>query len=260
MAQTIYKYFPPSSAKLVFRHRALVFTPPKYFNDPFDLRPALDLPDELSKFVFLKWTREDMAKRANPSLDDPMEISRSGIEMHKDKERINEAITIETDRVRSIFDSSFGICCFTKVRDNPLMWSHYADSHKGFVLQFDLFHPSFKNMGTIHRVIYSQKRPLFMYKTQEHLSALYTKAKDWKYEKEYRLIVDLPRCSKMRYKDGERYIQKFPVSIVKAAYLGYNIEKETLRKISPANWTNVNFYQAQLHPTEYKMRFEKRIL
>jgi len=30
-----------------------------------------------------------------------------------------------------------GITCFSKVRDDILMWAHYADKHKGLCFEFD---------------------------------------------------------------------------------------------------------------------------
>ena len=33
--------------------------------------------------------------------------------------------------------SQRGVACFTTELNNILMWSHYADGHKGFCLEFD---------------------------------------------------------------------------------------------------------------------------
>ena len=29
------------------------------------------------------------------------------------------------------------IACFSESKDSPTMWAHYADNHKGFVLEYD---------------------------------------------------------------------------------------------------------------------------
>ena len=39
--------------------------------------------------------------------------------------------------------NNIGIFSLSKVPDNILMWSHYADSHKGIVLEFDSNHAYF---------------------------------------------------------------------------------------------------------------------
>lgn len=38
--------------------------------------------------------------------------------------------------VKTLLVPSYGIACFSYCNDNPVMWGHYADSHKGICLQF----------------------------------------------------------------------------------------------------------------------------
>lgn len=107
------------------------------------------------------------------------------------------------------------IGCFTEINDCPLMWGHYADSHKGFCLEYDLssnpfYHENFNSNVDCHKhvypVLYSRKRYcaeefalqqanrimggdmplsdiLFWFK------AYTSKAINWEYEKEWRIIV-----------------------------------------------------------------------
>jgi len=113
----------------------------------------------------------------------------------------------------------FGIISLTEDPLNPIMWSHYADNHKGFVIQLDVSNSFFdganKNIkfkedifGLVSdipkSVRYSRHRKLFLFpeeihpnkkyefphkKLYQHL--MYTKSNDWMYEKEYRTIVEL---------------------------------------------------------------------
>src|SRR4051812_50000619 len=46
-----------------------------------------------------------------------------------------------------------GILCFLPERDNLLMWSHYADSHKGYALEFKASRADFKRLGPMWRVL-----------------------------------------------------------------------------------------------------------
>ena len=73
------------------------------------------------------------------------------------------------------------------------MWSHYTDSHKGFVLGFDRYHPYFANSMPIqysrYRTCYSS-RNLHLFTSDDvtkHLSV--EKAVDWAYEEEERLFL-----------------------------------------------------------------------
>lgn len=55
-----------------------------------------------------------------------------------------------------------GICCFSKLYDSILMWSHYADYHKGICLKFDMTKDPFFFL-TPMPVIYSQCLPHYNY-------------------------------------------------------------------------------------------------
>ena len=35
-------------------------------------------------------------------------------------------------------EQSYGILCFCRTKRNPVLWSHYADKHKGMCLGFDV--------------------------------------------------------------------------------------------------------------------------
>lgn len=88
--------------------------------------------------------------------------------------------------------------CFTTKKDNILMWSHYAQFHKGVVMEF---RPSYKpfTKGILKEVNYDSKR--FDFSINDYssnldmeklvFSLLATKGVDWKYEEECRLIYDI---------------------------------------------------------------------
>lgn len=46
---------------------------------------------------------------------------------------------------QSTLGSKYGILCLAEAPDNLLMWAHYADCHRGFVVQFDDTHPFFQS-------------------------------------------------------------------------------------------------------------------
>ncbi|HEM6629906.1 DUF2971 domain-containing protein [Klebsiella aerogenes] len=86
-----------------------------------------------------------------------------------------------------------GIICFSDSWSNPLLWGHYADKHRGIALGFDI--PE----SMLHKVKYKKglstitidkcKDKAFI----ERLSL--TKFKDWEYESERRLHIDLRSLS-----------------------------------------------------------------
>jgi len=109
---------------------------------------------------------------------------------------------------------NMGVCCFSLKLDNSLMWSHYADSHKGVCLYYEI-PTAFLSPNQIHAwapVIY-RNNPLTHWLVNEldkDLDAgeasieitkcvLTMKSRAWSYEKEGRLfrhssgLVELPR-------------------------------------------------------------------
>lgn len=87
-----------------------------------------------------------------------------------------------------------GLLCFSTKWNNPVMWSHYADKHKGLCLGFDVADQS------VGPVSYSGRRlavELEQLKSPRELPVdyvtklLFTKYTHWKYENEYRAFVTL---------------------------------------------------------------------
>ena len=51
---------------------------------------------------------------------------------------VKESIDEEIDKQIYEMKKKFRVACFTENNIFPLMWSHYADSHKGLCLEYDL--------------------------------------------------------------------------------------------------------------------------
>ena len=128
--------------------------------------------------------------------------------------RIEEARRTMISMMRALFpvlaEESKMYCrvaCFSESIDSILMWSHYADSHKGFVLEYD-FRPMLKNPFEnvlIAPVIYDEERMdvssyiawefLHLLKVNSknpdissHLKVALHKSVAWAYENEWRLV------------------------------------------------------------------------
>jgi hypothetical protein len=100
----------------------------------------------------------------------------------------------------------WGIFCSSTNKDSLLMWSHYADHHRGVVLELQ---PKIQKDSVLlasRPVKYSDERPL-IYKTLRDLleksffmslensstktmeDLVFTKRSEWSYEDEYRLAI-----------------------------------------------------------------------
>lgn len=121
------------------------------------------------------------------------------------------------------------ICCFTTSSDNMLMWSHYADNHKGLCLKFDITEDSTGVFKTLFPVQYTNIRESCNY-IRDSLSyirrAALTKSMVWRYENEYRAIC--PILSNQRF--------PFDIKMLKGVIFGCKIDKnimETVIKLLP---------------------------
>ena len=118
--------------------------------------------------------------------------------------------------------AKYRICSFSAVNNNPLLWSHYADSHQGFCLIFDADNEIF---GDAVRVKYQDNYPSYdlteedKYKVMDNSGLV--KFSDWSYEKEFRLVSAEPNF------DGalpvKNNIWSFPEEMLKGVILGCKI-------------------------------------
>ena len=98
----------------------------------------------------------------------------------------------------------FRVLCLTEDQNNILMWSYYADDHKGYCLRYDLKdiikavnELNLNGLCVIGEVIYSDSRPNikkevknFSYTDIRHyIDVSFTKYKEWNHEREIRMVI-----------------------------------------------------------------------
>lgn len=117
-------------------------------------------------------------------LNDPLE-GRYELYLGKKSSRLASIMTSRIEEARD----SFRVASLSADPTNFLMWSHYADGHKGVVLEVDIpeEHPG------LTKVIYTAFSSVFSEKAQtlEDMRHLFNgKGEEWAYEQEYRIITD----------------------------------------------------------------------
>lgn len=173
MSRILYKYLDITGAKCMIGNSNLQFTNATQLNDPFDCHPRLIDYSNI-----------------------PKHNHQGGIpdEWWKTK-RENDALNKR---------NSTWLCSLSKVNDSILMWSHYCYNHEGVCIGLDLdkvmesVPPMFDVMYIKPLVLdvqykdiierpnaYRDTKDMFRYQWQ-------TKAKDWEYEQEVRLVVPNP--------------------------------------------------------------------
>ena len=88
----------------------------------------------------------------------------------------------------------FGMSCFCSSLENPLMWSHYANSHKGFCIEYEVTPMESENGHAFMSVNYTSKISklnaidLLLNTNYFCENFLASKSPEWAYEGEYRFI------------------------------------------------------------------------
>jgi len=112
-------------------------------------------------------------------LNDPFEFIGVNLKDRKFRKAIRQT--------KQEVSKSKGILCFSKTWRNPVLWSHYADKHKGLCLGFEV-----KN-NLLGKVDYVDSRLSVPTEFNEEFmkKLLFTKFRHWEYEQEYRIYVQL---------------------------------------------------------------------
>ena len=181
-------------------------------------------------------------------------------ELEEAQEKISEGIKTIKDKINEIF----GISCFAKRNDNILMWSHYADKHTGFCVEYDLSKMKSQEAKLmLYPVIYSKKRPLLplsmfdfsdikdvkvaegVFPYADIAESLLTKSDIWQYEEEWRIIHTLSNLDEQRLFED----------IITGVYLGANISKENERIIrEKAIHKGVSIKRMRLLEDKYELK------
>lgn len=150
----------------------------------------------------------------------------------RNPQTINHIIELHTERITE----QIGILCLSEEKNDILMWSHYADSHRGICLEFDGYFEFFANT---QEVKYPPLRPRINPFRQSPLemmeAALLTKAEHWKYEKEWRQV---------QYCKGPG-VYRFPPAALTGVILGAQISKDNQEKV--LNWVEVRTHPVRLY-------------
>jgi DUF2971 family protein len=171
----LYKYVPPARLDILV-HARVRFTPPAALNDPFEMRPTLE--------------------RAVYASD----VDEHGLHTEQAFGRHMEEAFARDRRKAEEIRGRIGVLSLAADPLNLLMWSHYADEHKGFVLEFDARHPFFHQRRAkddpfhhVRRVRYQRERPGTQIEAFLDPAVLLTKSLEWKYEREWRMLVDFSK-------------------------------------------------------------------
>lgn len=233
--------------KQILTKRNIFFSNPKDFNDPFDIA----IP---KRFDLIKHNKfSDFLNYYKKTIDD--------LDWNVFIKNSDEYIRKET----LSFCNRHGVFSTSKDPANILMWSHYANKHKGFCIGFDAsaFFNYLKSVEKekdshigLGKVKYKSKMPLIKPSTNNFKRIndikirLLTKYNLWTYEKEWRFIQLLNNNN-----DNHRLIE-LDKSLYKQIIFGCNILPNIKEEIYKTlkDFPDIKIYNAVKVNGSYKLK------
>lgn len=272
MPKELYKYTTVEAAIKTLTTSTLRFTSPDCFNDPYDSNPPFKLKKLTNKekellinkgYTFKNNEQDPFILESNLSVKQLIKIS------------LND------------YKPYLRLYCFSEINNSILMWSHYADSHKGIVIALNL--PFSNILLPPEKVVYNNiaifdltelikkmTNPNSIKKGNNHALFLY-KSPNWEYEHEYRSFLyteELLQCiSKYKntskqwqncykeLKNNDKYIH-LPISpnVIKAVYLGCKISQAdeiAIIEILKIKYPDAKCYKAEKLEDSFNLRFNE---
>jgi hypothetical protein len=261
----LYKYQPYSSYALEGLVKGAIWvSDPNTFNDPFDGKYNENLnitPEQVRQYspTINKLLTEAVSYPLSPS-DSPFFPDSVGYNVNW--EAYDESDDEEKERIFKIHClglehnlkdlAKAGVYSLTEEKDDLLMWAHYADSHRGFVIGYDSSEEMETYLESPHLlpVEYSDEYP--KYSIEDFLSNKMNviqkmavhKGRQWEHEKEWRILF--PRSNATRK-------MPWPISGIIFGHRMQHTHKDTIYELMTGKSTNIVFFEAVPSKSMYKL-------
>ena len=233
--KSLYKYKPINQFTLDIIANDRIFYPlPGSFNDPFDTKCSFK-----NKSALTQTADEKKIAQAFPD-ENPSDIT---VFTRTD---LTQEIDVFKNRL-----NNFGILSLTGNAKNILMWSHYADSHRGVCLIFDTSDDT-NIFGQAIKVQYQHEYPVInimdLNNHNNTINMISVKSIDWGYEKEWRIIRGISV-------GGDGYFDIEPKSLT-GIILGSHITEKDEKRVM--GWTSkyptsLNVFTSKIDSRQYKV-------
>jgi hypothetical protein len=207
MPKKLYKYRAFNVSALRSLTEAEVrYTQPNSFNDPMDCDPTIEVDlkrTTLEELYYRLLLRRLEKQVAIDKVNYLRRVSREYGDFEKDKDVEDYLVRLLASAIKDEVDAELGatgVLSLSATWSSALMWSHYADEHRGICIEYDTTdqdHP--RLMPVNYRAPRAIKTSdLFRWKARNDDDArervmqtyFYSKSGEWKYEKEWRDLHD----------------------------------------------------------------------
>jgi hypothetical protein len=175
-------------------------------------------------------------------MNDPFELLAMELKNSKDRAEVRQ--------LKKDTNAALGALCFSQCYGNPVLWSHYADKHRGICLGFDI------RDDRAHEIQYQGERlqdieKEFLEGESEILGhrLLTTKFEHWRYEDEVRMLLKLEEAE---HEDGYYFLPFGDALSLKEIILGVRckLSSDELAKMVAKD---AEISRAGLAPDSYKI-------
>ncbi|MEL7896021.1 DUF2971 domain-containing protein [Vreelandella neptunia] len=269
----LYKYLSPERLD-VLKNKKIRFTQPGDLNDPFEFEPYIHEivgEKDVKKIVMSKlhqdYVTHNVWAKGMP-FDAFVLVNFKSYKEFVLKVR-DSGKEVFLNRMFFFFKHFFAVLSLSKIFDNKLMWSHYANSGKGFAIGFDADSDFFRENVKIENsrlvksgcVDYTSSRPNISMDELELANLLFKKSHDWSYEQEYRFVKIIEPDKNEPEDCYPIKLFSYPVECVKEIYIGPKatpqFTEDVLRALNEGGF-DAKVFKMRVSKTEYRL-LEERI-
>ena len=276
----LFKYVSPKPRVVedLFGHLLIRYTHPSCFNDPFDMLPCIepvtdsDRQHSLDTACRGQYRRYVLSRSGMSTPPSSFDEFRNNRWLEWNQPNLN---TLEGDYKKRALNQfqkdheDVGVLSLTANDESLLMWAHYAQSHKGMLIEFRPSKLFTEPEKLLVEVEYSSKRPSvnigisgqqddFSKKTAPYR----VKSCEWQYEAEWRAFALLSTCNKRVVSDENEVIQFFRLSphAIQRIVLGCRISKPDQEMLLRAVKSNrelrhVRIEHAEIEEKEFRLNY-----
>ncbi|MFZ2864383.1 MAG: DUF2971 domain-containing protein [Ignavibacteriaceae bacterium] len=232
----------------------LYFSSKNQFNDPFDsqipTKYKLCSGKELDQYL------DNLLIKRGFDGDNSNKINIAKEKLKKNPQEIQNTID-------NLIEKRVGILALTENYKNLLLWAHYSNKHTGFCVEIDaqllnkIIKAEFiknRELAFIFKVKYQNKFPIInpckqSFEQRTKLQFL-IKSEDWKYEKEWRILL----------LNGSRQKVELPKNVIKNIYFGLRSSDENInksKKILKISNPEIGIFKAQKEEDKFSLSFKE---
>lgn len=210
-------------------------------NDPYEGSFAIEVDNSL---------KDDFYSLVHDRVEMPDEMVETINEMEDEEQKFNLYYRIFEGTAKKASNQNVGIYCLTTNKNSLPMWAHYANRHKGVMIEFNVSNSVFEKAIPITyidsiNVVKIRKKNEFTKLESILYDSLGVKHSSWSYENEYRI------------KGRANSFLKYPSETIKAIYFGmYCTENDKIRvKLANSHNPNIEYYQSVVMTGMYEVHY-----